>query len=192
MKIVYRSILISSLTALSIIASSPVAKAKNHSATSNYADGYSALKLFLEDEQYLTTIRRAKLILTFSGISDRSTELVDNIADTSEQAIDDLEALAAIAPPIMFKEFSDDAIAKSTLDSLRMTTAKELFFESENFEKNLLLSQLNILRLISHLATELEKKESNHKRKKWLNEIAINYEAYYQRVLAGISVSSDT
>ena len=45
--------------------------------------GYSVLRLLLEDEQHLTLIRRTKTVLTFSGISDGSRKLVDEIAEAS-------------------------------------------------------------------------------------------------------------
>ena len=151
--------------------------------------GYSALKLFLEDEQHLTTLRRVKLVLAFEGISDQSTRLVDEIADTSEQALDDLEKFAAARPTIVFEEFSDDSIGKATFDSLRIATAKELLLETDDFEKDLLLSQSNILRVISHLAKQLEAKETNAKRKAWLNNLAVRYEKYYQQVYARISIT---
>jgi hypothetical protein len=151
--------------------------------------GYSALKLFLEDEQHLTTLRRVKLVLAFEGISDKSTRLVDDIAETSEQALDDLEKLAAGRPAIVFEEFSDDSIGKATFDSLRIATAKELLLETDDFEKDLLLSQSNILRVISHLAKQLEEKETNAKRKAWLNKLAVRYEKYYQQVYARISIT---
>ena len=151
--------------------------------------GYSALKLLLEDEQHLTTLRRVKLVLAFEGISDKSTRLVDNIAETSEQALDDLEKLAAAKPVIVFEEFSENSIGMATFDSLRIATAKELLLETENFEKDLLLSQSNILRVISHLAKQLEEKETNAKRKAWLNKIAIRYEKYYQQVYTRISIT---
>ena len=151
--------------------------------------GYSALKLFLEDEQHLTTLRRVKLVLAFEGISDQSTRLVDEIADTSEQALDDLEKFAAARPTIVFEEFSDDSIGKATFDSLRIATAKELLLETDDFEKDLLLSQSNILRVISHLAKQLEEKETNAKRKAWLNKLAVRYEKYYQQVYARISIT---
>lgn len=151
--------------------------------------GYSALKLFLEDEQHLTTLRRVKLVLAFEGISDQSTRLVDEIADTSEQALDDLEKFAAARPTIVFEEFSDDSIGKATFDSLRIATAKELLLETDDFEKDLLLSQSNILRVISHLAKQLEEKETNAKRKVWLNKLAVRYEKYYQQVYARISIT---
>jgi hypothetical protein len=151
--------------------------------------GYSALKLFLEDEQHLTTLRRVKLVLAFEGISDKSTRLVDDIAETSEQALDDLEKLAAGRPAIVFEEFSDDSIGKATFDSLRIATAKELLLETDDFEKDLLLSQSNILRVISHLAKQLEEKETNAKRKAWLNGLAVRYEKYYQQVYARISIT---
>jgi hypothetical protein len=148
------------------------------------------LKLFLEDEQHLTTIRRVKTVISFEGISENSTKLVDAIADTSEQALAELENLAAASPAIVFEEFSEDSIGKATLDSLRMTTAKELLLDADEFEKNLLLSQSQILRVISHLAKQLEEKETSDKRKFWLGKLAERYENYYQQVYALLLVTS--
>ena len=182
-------IFITSLVSALLIADNPVVKAYSRSATSTTSTGYSALKLFLEDEQYLTTIRRINMVITFSGISDKSTILIDNINDTSEQAIEELEKLATAKPSFKFEEFSEETIGKATFNSLRMTTAKEFLFESENFEKNLLLSQLNVLRVISHLAEQLEEKETSDKRKAWLNKLANRYNDYYQQVHARIKIS---
>ncbi len=64
------------------------------SSESSHSSGYSVLRLLLGDEQYLTAIRRTKMIFTFSSISDNSIELIDNIAESSEQAIDKLDELA--------------------------------------------------------------------------------------------------
>lgn len=171
--------------------------ANNHAAganqrhTKNSIDtGYSALKLFLEDEQHLTTIRRVKTIISFRGISDNSTKLIDEIADSSKSALVELEKLTAAKPVIVFEEFSDESIGKATLDSLRFATAKEFLLETKDFEKNLLISQSQILRVISHLAKELEEKETNTKRKAWLHELSKRYEKYYQQVFALISITS--
>jgi len=184
----YKLLFLTSLISAFVIADNPVVNASNRSATSPTAAGYSALKLFLEDEQYLTAIRRTKMVISFSGISDKSEKLIDKISDSSEQAIEELEKLATVKPSIIFEEFSDKTIGKATLDSLRMTTAKEFLLESENFEKNLLLSQLNILRVISHLAEQLEEKETSTKRKAWLNKLANRYENYYQQIHARITI----
>jgi hypothetical protein len=153
--------------------------------------GYSVLKLFLADEQYLTAIRRVKMVITFEGISKDSSALIDKIADSSELALEQLEKLAMVKPAIVLKDFSDDSIAKATLDSLRMATAKEFLFETDDFEKNLLLSQSQILRVISHLAKQLEEKETNTKRKDWLNNLARHYESYYQQVYALIAITTN-
>ena len=185
----YKLLAITGLITAFVIADNPVVNADNRSAVSTTATGYSALKLFLEDEQYLTAIRRTKMVISFSGISDKSRKLIDAISDTSEQAIDELEKLSAVKPSFVFEEFSDETIGKATLDSMRITTAKDLLLESENFEKNLLLSQLNILRVISHLAIQLEEKETSGKRKAWLNKLANRYESYYQQVYARIKIS---
>ena len=187
----YKLIVITGLIAAFVIAYDPVVYANNRSAASATATGYSVLKLFLEDEQYLTAIRRTKMVISFSAISDKSIKLIDDINDSSEQAIEELEKLAAIKPAFVFKEFSDETIGKATLDSLRMTTAREFLLESENFEKNLLLSQLNILRVISHLARQLEEKETSAKRKAWLNRLAQRYEKYYQQIYLRITISAN-
>ena len=187
----YKLLAITGLITAFVIADNPVVNADNRSAVSTTATGYSALKLFLEDEQYLTAIRRTKMVISFSGISDKSRKLIDAISDTSEQAIDELEKLSAVKPSFVFEEFSDETIGKATLDSMRITTAKDLLLESENFEKNLLLSQLNILRVISHLAIQLEEKETSGKRKAWLNKLANRYESYYQQVYARIKISGN-
>jgi hypothetical protein len=151
--------------------------------------GYSALKLFLEDEKHLTTIRRVKTILTFDGISGHSTKLVDDIADFSKQALDELEQLAMLKPAIVFEEFPDESIGKATLDSLRMGTAKEFLLYTDDFEKSLLISQSQVLPVIYHLARQLEEKETNNERKAWLERLASRYEQFYQHVYAQLSIS---
>jgi hypothetical protein len=151
--------------------------------------GYSALKLFLEDEKHLTTIRRVKTILTFDGISGHSTILVDDIADFSKQALEELEQLAMLKPAIEFEEFADESIGKATLDSLRMGTAREFLLYTDDFEKSLLISQSQVLPVIYHLARQLEEKETNNERKAWLQKLAIRYEHYYQQVYTRIGVT---
>lgn len=175
------------LSGLIFISNNPVVDANNKTSSNATSNGYSALKLFLEDEQHLTTIRRTKMVITFSGISDSSTQLIDDISSSSEQALEEMGKLAASKPRIIFVEFTDDLIGKATFDSLRYTEGKEFLFEPD-FEKNLLISQLKVLRVISHLALELEEKETNKKRKIWLNKLAFRYESYYQKVISRISI----
>jgi hypothetical protein len=154
----------------------------------NLNTGYSALKLFLQDEQYLTIIRRTKAVLMFEGISESSKQLIDAISDTSATALEQLDYIASAKPSIQLKEFSDTSIAMTTLDAMRMTTAKELLFNSDDFEKSLLLSQAQILRVISHLLRGIEQQEPNLKRKDWLGNLAGRYEGYYRKVYARITV----
>lgn len=171
-----------------MVTGNPAIGASHQKATNTVDAGYSALKLFLEDEQHLTTIRRLKQVLAFEGISDKSKKLIDEIADSSQLALEELEKLAAAKPVIEFEDFSNDSIGKATLDSLRIATAKEFLLNTDDFEKNLMLSQSQILRVISHLSKELEEKETNTKRKAWLGKLAIRYEKYYQQVYARISI----
>jgi hypothetical protein len=187
----FKLIITSILVSFFVIADDPVVYANDRSASSSISTGYSALKLFLEDEEHLTAIRRTKMVITFSDISDGSSKLIDDIASDSEQALEELEQLTTIKPRIKLIEFSDDLIGKATFDSLRITAGKEfLLVEAEDFEKNLLVSQLKVLRVISHLALALEEKETSNIRKKWLSKLALRYESYYQKVNARITLSS--
>lgn len=184
---------LSVITLLGIVTfSGTVTVSANDQATATAtSSGYSVLKIFLEDEQHLTTIRFTKMFITFSGISDSSATLIDDIANSSEQALDELEALAKNQPRIEIEAFSDETIAKATLDAMRMTTAKNFLFEADGFEKNLLLSQMKVLPVISHLAEQLEKKETDPERRAWLNELARRYEDYYKIVNDRITVTAN-
>jgi len=185
----YPLIFIMSLSAAVITADSPAtSRMQTMSVSRDILAGYSALKLFLEDERHLTIIRQTKMIITFSAISNRSEKLVDDIASTSAQALKQLEKLSMAGPAFDFINFPDETIAKATLDSLRMTTAKEFLFAGDEFEKQLLLSQLKILRVISHLSRQLEEKETNNKRKAWLNKLAERYENFYQQANSKIEI----
>ncbi|PCJ84568.1 MAG: hypothetical protein COA54_13435 [Thiotrichaceae bacterium] len=130
------------------------------------------------------------MIVTFTGINETSSELIDDISDSSAVAIDKLKLLADEKPTILFYDLENNSIEKSTLDSLRMTTAKEFIFDGGNFETNILLSQLKVLRLISHLAVQLKEIEPNAKRRAWLSELAEQYENYYQRTKMRFSLNN--
>jgi len=181
---------ITCLSAVLVISDNPVVSASTKASASATSPGYSALKLFLEDEQYLTFFRRTQMLISFEDISEKSQVLIDKISDSSEQDLEELKRLSTAKPAISFVEFSDDEVAKATFDSLRITTAKEFLFEGDDFEKNILLSQLKVLRVISHLAKQLEQRETNSRRIKWLNKISVRYEDYYQQVNKHITVTT--
>lgn len=182
------------ISVLAILAAATSSYASANTATSSSQahlnGGYSALKLFLEDEQHLTLIRRTKSVLTFSAISAPSTKLIDEIAAASETALDELEQLAAASPGIKFEDLSEHFIAKATLNSMRMETAIDFLVSGEDFEKSLLVSQMQVLRVISHLAKQLEQNEPNARRKAWLNQLASQFENYYQQVFARLSITA--
>ena len=187
---IYKLLFVLCISAMLIISDSPSVNAGAQANTGTPSTGYSVLKLLLEDEQHLTLIRRAQMIVTFNGISEQSVRLIDMISDSSDQDLETLEKLARNRPAIQFQDFPDDAIGKATLDSLRMTTAKEFFFDADDFEKNILLSQLKVLRLISHLSLQLEIKEANKERKALLLKMSDRYEDYYQQVNARITITT--
>ena len=109
-----------------LLATAPAMGARHPSSGASLEAGYSALRLFLEDEQHLTTIRRIKTVLTFKGTSKKTRELIDRIADTSELALEELEQLAAAKPVIVFEEFDDDSIGTAPSRTLALVFAGRL------------------------------------------------------------------
>jgi len=143
--------------------------------------GYSLLRQLLVDEHYLTTIRRVKHILNFGGISARSADLVDQISSTSEKALHQLDSMATEPPAIQFDQLDEPNIAITTFDALRYDMARKFIFDGEHFEKDVLLSQVQVLPVITHLTKQLEANEANARRKKWLHDLAEHYSDFYKR-----------
>lgn len=151
--------------------------------------GYGILYANLGDEQYLKTIRLTKTIVTFESISEPTREIIDEIAQLSSAAREELEQLAALSPVIMLDAGEDGQIEQRTRDAIRMTTVKEFFTSKEDFEVVLLVSQSQALRFISHLLKELHVIETNSKRKAWLGTLSEQFEQLYFRVLARLKVA---
>lgn len=166
---------------LSLVVLTPAATVQSASKNIATESGYSMLRLFLVDEHYLTAIRRVKSVLSFGGISPDTAGLVDEIAIASETALNQLEILAKESPAIQFDTFDESNIAITTFDALRFSMARQLFLDSTHFEKNLLLSQIQILPVITHLIKQLEANETNKERKKWLHNLAEQYAGFYRR-----------
>lgn len=173
----------------STAATTNVAKTTVRPTLSEIDSGYSALTLFLENQRYLITLIQVRAFLTREHISDETAKLIDSISNASTKSLKQLEKLASNKPAVTITNFPDSSIGMSTFDSLRMATAKELVFDSKNFEKNLLLTQTQILRVISHLATKLAEKDTDKQRKTLLIELAKNCENHYSLVYNRIALA---
>ena len=66
----FRLVILVAIAAAVVIAG-PVTGSARQSGSQSVEAGYSALRLFLKDEQRLTTIRRIKTVLTFDGVSSK-------------------------------------------------------------------------------------------------------------------------
>ena len=151
--------------------------------------GYEILRDTLRDEQHLKTIRYTKTIVTFKSISEPTAQVIDDIAQTSAVALEELEQLASLTPRIIFEVDRAGQIEQMTRDALRITTAKEFLTSKEDFEVRLLVSQTQALRFISHVTKELIDIETNTKRKEWLGMISGQFENLYLRVLSRLKVA---
>ena len=151
--------------------------------------GYDTLRATLRDEQHLKTIRLTKTIVSLKSISEPTKQIIDDIAQTSATALEELELLASLTPGIIFDIERLGQIDQMTRDAIRITTAKEFLTSKEDFEVRLLVSQTQALRFISHLTKELHAVETNAKRKEWLGTISEQYEKLYLRVLSRLKIA---
>ena len=156
------------------------AKVQHNESDINYS--YSVLQLFLDSEQNLKTLRRIKLFLAFQSVDEKTEQIIDEISETSSQSLKKMNTLLMDEPAIVITPLSDDMTAMATFDSLRTTTVMNLVFTTDYFERDLLINQAQVLMVISHLARQLSRNETNQQRKAWLNELATDYDALYIRV----------
>ena len=133
--------------------------------------------------------RPIKTIVTFKSISEPTRQIIDDIAQISSAALEELEQLVSLSPEIMFETRKDRDVEQMTRDALRITTAKEFLASKEEFEVVLLISQSQALRFISHLAKELHVIETNAKRKAWLGALSDQFEKLYHRVLSRLKIA---
>ncbi len=162
---------------------------RSDSAPQSLDVGYDILRSTLMDEQHLTTIRFTKTIVTFKSISEPTRKVIDDIAQSSAVALEELEQLASLTPVIIFDIERVGEIEQMTRDAIRITTAKEFLTSKEDFEVRLLISQTQALRFVSHLTKELRDIETNAKRKEWLGMISDQYEKLYLRVLSRLKIA---
>jgi hypothetical protein len=186
-KMAHLLLVVVSLAACSDPASVPIVQVDDTLRSLNA--GYRILHRTLGDQQHLKTIRLTKSIVTFDALSQPTREIIDDIAQASDQALEELEQLAVLSPEISFKIEADGHIEQMTRDALRITTAKEFLTSTENFELVLLVSQTQALRYSSHLARELQAIETNSRRRAWLAALSDQLERFYQRVLARLQVA---
>jgi hypothetical protein len=154
--------------------------------------GYSLLRKLLRDEQYIKAIRLAKSVFTFRALADPTKTLIDDIAARSSEKLTELDRLATLEPAITFGESCPAMLDQAMLNALRVTTAKDLVLASkDDFEVNLVVSQIQALRMISHLLTELRDIDPNAERQAWLERLSTDYEALYRRAVARLSLAPE-
>jgi len=151
--------------------------------------GYRALKKLLGDEKRLKTFRIVKDVVTIGETSRPSATLIDDIATTSSSSLEEMDKLATLEPRIMLDKPGPTQLGGEILDALRVATAKDLITASgEEFEASLIISQAQVLRMISLLLKELSELDPNTTRQAWLEGLADKYEGFYQRAIARLMI----
>lgn len=190
-RVIAALVLLPLLTACDTACDAVCGKFQSAAATVQPRDsGYAVLRKLLGDEKHVNTLRIVKSAITFSKSSERTVTLIDDIATTSARALDEMDALAALKPVINPDTAGREQLGSEILDALRLATARELITATgEDFEISLVLSQVQVLRLISQLLRELQELDPNTRRQAWLADLARDYESLHSRAVARLSVN---
>jgi hypothetical protein len=160
----------------------PSASAKTEPAPSASAAqqdllmGYELLADALADESKLDTLKFLKT-LTLKGPADEVRKKMDVISKASEQRGEELEELRKLAPNVTAKPARRSPIGDA-ITSIAEEAGKDEMLGDSDFDLRFLLLQAQATRMIAAMATAIAKYEPNAKRKKWLTEVAREYEGY--------------
>ena len=112
------------------------------------------------------------------------TAEIKAIAMTFQKCRTQLEAFKKTDPSLRFQASDFPALEKKTRDAIESTTTKRLLISAgENFERELLLTQLQSLDYGSHLAGVLQAQDNIQQRRAFLVQFANECEQHHDRVM---------
>ena len=145
-------------------------------------EGYSLLYELAGKERNMD-----KILIVKSANAKVSAE-IKAIAQMFGQAHDQLDAFAKQDARLRFGTTRLPTLEKKTRDSIESKTTKGLLFSSgQDFELQLLLTQVQALQYATHLAKELGSQDDNKTRKTFLYQFSSQCEQHHQTVVELLS-----
>jgi hypothetical protein len=141
-------------------------------------EGYSLLYT-LADKQ-----SNVDKVLIIKHASEKVSAEIKQIAEVFKQGKEQLDEFAKEDGSLNFKMSHLPSMEEKTRAAIESTTTKDLLFSSgKTFELRLLLTQVQALNYVSHLANQLAAQDGNPKRKEFLTQLAKRCEQHYKQVM---------
>ena len=138
--------------------------------------GYDLLADTLSDESQLRMLKLFKKI-TFRGAVDEVNDTMDVLGKASRQRSKELKELRKLAPDVSGKPATRSPIGDAITAAAKSEGKDEMMGDSA-FDLRFMLLQAQATRMVGAMATAIAKYEPNAERKKWLTEVASEYEGY--------------
>ncbi len=146
--------------------------------------GYRLLADSLSGESSLKWLLRVRQI-TLHGPAKEVRALMERISEVSKQRARELGELRKLAPDVTGKP-PPSPMGDAIQSSLKGLGLYEMVFSDRTFNMRFMLLQAQATRMISVIAEQTAKIESNKKRKRWLREVSKQYEALHEDIVASV------
>ena len=181
-----RSLLFGLLLVLTVIVSGcPTSEKENEtggkpatSATGNQGllTAYFLLEDTLSQEAKLGALGFMKKI-TFDRPVPEIDEIMNRISEVSKQRLAELEELRALAPDVSSDPEFMDPIGEAITSIATDAGMGEMLDRKGSFGIRFVLLQAQATRMVSAIALAAADVETNERRKKWLNDLSVEFES---------------
>jgi hypothetical protein len=146
--------------------------------------GYELLADTLAEESQLGALKVLKK-LTFRGPVEEVGEAMDAIGKASKRRGKELEELRKLAPDVTGEPAKRSPIGDA-ITAVAKDAGKEEMLGDSSFDLRFMLLQAQATRMVSAMASAIAQYEPNAERKKWLGEVAREYEGHRDDVIEDI------
>ena len=146
--------------------------------------GYDLLADTLADESNLGALKVLKKV-TFRGPAEEVGKAMDAIGKASKRREKELEDLRKLAPDVTAEPATRSPIGDAITAVAKDAGEEEMLGDSD-FDLRFMLLQAQATRMVSAMALAIAEYEPNAERKKWLGEVAREYEGYRDDIIEAI------
>jgi len=144
--------------------------------------GYTLLSDTLRDESKLWALRLLKK-LTFRATAREIDAIMDKISTSAGQRKHELAELRKLSPDVSGTPEKMSTIGDAITAAAKDAGTGEMFDWSVTFNLRFMILQAQATRMVAAMAEAIAKQDVNSERKKWLGQIAVEYEEYREEIL---------
>lgn len=138
---------------------------------------YELLESTLTEESRLGLLGFLKKI-TFSRPVPEIEDIMTRLAETSGQRLEELEEVRRLSPDVSQEPNWMDPIGEAITSSATTIGLREMTARGSGFGVRFILLQAQATRMVYAISNAAADLETNRRRKKWLTDLAVEYEGF--------------